>query len=172
MTVPMTADARPGSTSGAMGPAGIVHTAFATLAILFGVVVLLLRKGGSRHRVLGWAYVISMAVMLSTAFMIYRLTGAFGPFHAAAVLALVPLVAGVLAARQRPRGRWLRRHYFAMTYSYVGLLAAAAAESTTRLRLLSFWWAVLLASLAVFALGALLITRNARGTLRKVESRK
>jgi hypothetical protein len=52
-----------------------------------------------------------------------------------------------------------------MTYSYLGLIAAAVAEVTTRVPGIDFWWTVAIASLAVFAIGAPIIRRRARITI-------
>jgi hypothetical protein len=90
--------------------------------------------------------------------MLYRLTGTFGPFHVAALFSLLTIVAGVAPARQRGRG-WLTRHAFWMSGSYVGLWAALAAEVTTRVDALPFWATALWTSLAVFAIGAVIVGR-------------
>ena len=60
---------------------------------------------------------------------------------------------------------WLRKHYLWMTYSYVGLLAAAASEILPRLPVASFWWAVALASALVFVAGAVMIQRRQKAIL-------
>src|SRR5688572_32746545 len=114
---------------------GWTHTIAALAALVAGVAVLLTRKGTRRHRQLGWTYVVSMLLLNGTALLIYRLFGRFGPFHVGAVCSLVTVVAGTAAAlgarRARARGnameraRALERHYEWMTWSYVGLVAAA-----------------------------------------------
>jgi uncharacterized membrane protein len=105
-----------------------------------------------------------LAVNLS-ALMLYRLTGHFGPFHAAALFSLLTVVAGVLPARGRGRG-WLRRHAYWMAGSYVGLWAALAAEITTRVDGLPFWATAAWTSLAVFAAGATLVGRSVPEAMR------
>jgi len=95
-----------------------------------------------------------------TALAIYRLTGRFGAFHVGAIVSLATVLAGfVVALRRRTHADWLRKHYLWMTYSYVGLLAAAASEILTRFPVAPFWWAVALASALVFAVGAMMIRR-------------
>ena len=143
---------------------GWTHTSLAVAALASGAAVLLRRKGTPGHRRLGWVYVGSMVGLNVKALFIYRLFGGFGPFHAAALVSLVTVVGGVLAVRRRPRG-WAERHYWWMTYSYVGLLAAGVSEAVTRLPGAVFWWAVLLASAAVFAAGGVLIGRRAGAVL-------
>lgn len=122
---------------------GVFHLAAAILAIASGAAVLLLtRKGGRRHRQLGWFYVGSMAAVNVTALLIYKLFGGFGPFHVAALVSLVTVGAGTLVAMTARRRRLARdakgrehfveAHYWWMTFSYVGLIAAFASEVITR----------------------------------------
>jgi len=82
-----------------MPPLGLVHLACAVVALGAGAGVLLLRKGTRRHRRLGWVYVAAMLGLNLTALLIYRLFGRFGPFHLAALLSLVTVLAGLLPAR-------------------------------------------------------------------------
>ena len=145
---------------------GLVHTGAALLALASGAVVLLRRKGTRAHRRIGWTYAASMVVMNVTALLIYRLSGGFGPFHVAALVSLATLVAGVVVAvRRRPAHDWVERHYWWMTYSYLGLVAAGVAEPTTRSGVVGFWWAVLAATLFVFGVGSTTIRRRAVATL-------
>jgi hypothetical protein len=107
-----------------------------------------------------------MVLLNVTALAIYRLTGAFGPFHVAAILSLASVTAGIIpAVRRKPAATWVERHYWWMTYSYLGLLAAAVAEVVTRVPGIDFWWTVVIASAAVFVVGAPIIRRRARTTI-------
>lgn len=139
-----------------MNPLGLAHTALAILALVVGAAVLVLPKGGRRHRVLGITYAVAMLLMNATALMIYRLFGGFGPFHWAALISLATLAAGWLPARRRDAG-WLVRHAYFMAWSYVGLLAALAAEITSRVPGWDFGRSVLYSSLTVFVLGGVAI---------------
>jgi len=157
---------------------GWTHTIAAVAALVTGAAVLLTRKGTRRHRQLGWAYVVSMLLLNGTALLIYRLFGRFGPFHVGAVFSFVTVVAGAVAAigARRARGRRdaversraLRRHYQWMTWSYVGLAAAAVSETATRVpalrprpdQVLAFGVTVAVATLVVVAVGARLIRRH------------
>ncbi len=157
---------------------GLTHTVAAVAALILGAAVLLTRKGTRRHRQLGWGYVVSMLLLNVTALMIYRLFGRFGPFHAGAIFSLVTVVAGTaaaLGARQArvrrsavERARALERHYQWMTWSYVGLAAAAVSEIATRVpalrprpeQTLAFGITVAISTLLVVAVGARLIRRR------------
>ena len=156
---------------------GQFHLAAAVVSLASGAWVLRQRKGTKQHRRLGWVYAAAMVSVNASALWIYRLTGSFGPFHVAALISLATLLAGISAAwRRKPGDRdWLRRHYAYMSWSYIGLVAAAVAEVATRVSAvqaiaggptMAFWTAVALASIAVFVIGATMIRRRERDVLR------
>lgn len=144
---------------------GLFHLVAALVAIASGGVVLARRKGTRAHRALGWTFAASMLAMNGSALFITRLTGRWGPFHVAAVVSLATLAVGVLSMRLGAPERRVERHYYWMTWSYVGLLAAAVSETLTRLPRAPFWWMVLAGTLLVVFLGKRLITRGATTTL-------
>ena len=148
-----------------MTATGIIHTACGVAALAFGAGVLVRPKGTRGHRILGWAYVASMIGLLATSFVIYRLFGGFGPFHWAAVAGAATL-AGGLAPMRRRRGAWRERHAYLMSYSYLGLLAATAAEIVTRMPGVEFAAGAAVASVAVLGAGAVVIRRTGRAMLR------
>src|SRR5215207_937355 len=113
---------------------GSIHTALGVAALACGLAVVLRPKGTRRHRIVGWAYVASMGGLFATSFLIYRLFGGFGPFHWLAVVGTATLAGGLAPVLfRRPRSSWMERHYYLMSYSYLGLLAATAAEIVTRM---------------------------------------
>lgn len=111
-----------------------LHIGASILALILGAWVLLVHKGDRRHRRMGRAYGISMLVVNATAFGIYRLFGGFGPFHIAAVVSLLTLLAGMrpVLLRNRPK-EWFTTHMIFMYWSVVGLYAAFASEVLVRL---------------------------------------
>ena len=143
---------------------GWVHFLLAVAAMIAGGVVAMERKGTARHRRLGRTYGFLMLGVNGTAFMLYGLLGHFGPFHVAALFSLVTIVAGWLPARRRSSG-WVAAHAYMMSGSYVGLLAAAAAETLGRIPNTPFWGMVIAASLAVSTIGALILRRRLPATL-------
>lgn len=128
------------------------------LAIGLGGAVVVMRKGTPRHRWLGRAYLVGMLLLNVSALMIYELFGGFGMFHWAALASLATVLAGYLEARRRKPG-WKVRHAFYMSGSYVGLIAALAAEILTRTPLLPFFGSVAVASFSVIAVGLWLMFR-------------
>jgi uncharacterized membrane protein len=148
-----------------MSTIGWFHFACALVALASGAAVLLRRKGNGAHRRLGWVYAGSMLLLNGTALVIYRLFGGFGPFHVAAVVSLATLAAGMVPAIRRRPANWVEHHYWWMTWSYVGLCAAAVAESAVRIPGLQFWWAVFGGTFAVVGVGATMIRRRADAIL-------
>lgn len=149
---------------------GQIHFLAATVALLSGATALVFRKGSPPHRWAGRVYVGSMAVMLATAMLIYRLFDGFGPFHVMALISAVTLFFGVLPLYTRRVGtHWIIRHGMWMSWSYIGLCAAAAAELTTRTMDLDFGATVVLTSLAVVLAGGLILWRTFPGALSRLD---
>lgn len=147
-------------------PMGLVHLLIALLAILVGSLVVLSRKGTKQHRWLGRIYVAAMIGVNLTAFLIYELYGEFGLFHWMALFSLATVLLGWLPARSRRSG-WKVQHAYFMSGSYVGLIAALAAEILTRTPLLPFYGAVAVASVSVIAIGIWLMFRFIPRALRQ-----
>ena len=99
-----------------------------------------------------------------TAFFIYRLFGGFGIFHGLALLSLFTVLVGyVYVIRRKPRDRWLELHYEYVSWSYVGLLAAAVAEFAVRVPAFQggweyFWLTVFAGTFLVCFVGGRLIS--------------
>ena len=102
----------------------LVHVVLGFLSLISGFIVLLLKKGSPKHRLMGRVYVGSMLGLNLTAFGIYKLFSGWGFFHWMAVASLVPLLAGYFAIRYRK----IEAHYFFMNWSYIGLLCASISE--------------------------------------------
>jgi uncharacterized membrane protein len=151
-----------------MSAAGAIHAAFGIAALVCGLMVVAGRKGTATHRKWGYAYVLSMVGLIATSFVIYRLFRTFGPFHVASVYAAITLVAGLVPALRRKSPSWLARHYYWMTYSYAGLLAATASEIAVRLPRSPFWPAVVTATFLTIAAGALVIHTQAQRLLKEM----
>lgn len=152
-----------------LGPA---HLTAAVASLASGALMLVMRKGGRRHRRLGWVYVGSMAAVNVTALLIYDLFGRFGPFHIAALVSGGTIIGGVMpAVRRHPPRMWVEYHAQFMVWSYIGLVAAAVSEISTRYLDLPFGATVGVATAAVVALGALLAWTLLPRTLRPFRRR-
>jgi uncharacterized membrane protein len=159
---------------------GKLHLATAILALAAGAWVVLRPKGTTTHRRVGWVYAASMLIMNVTALLIYRLTGTFGPFHFAALVSLATLIAGIIPVWRRRPGNWIEQHYYWMAYSYLGLVAAAFAETATRVPAVqafaggptpAFWVVVVIASVTVFIIGGRFIRRRFEPTVAPLRGR-
>lgn len=134
--------------------AGLVHTVASILALVFGSMVLVMAKGTKKHVMIGYAYVVSMAVLIVTAFMIYRLFNGFGVFHFAAILSLITLSFGMIPIwTKKPAQTWKYLHFSFMYWSVVGLYAAFVAEVLTRIPDTPFFGMVVIATGIVMLIG-------------------
>lgn len=113
--------------------AGTIHTVLAMLCIVVGLIQLVRPKRGPGHRARGYAYVYAMVVADGAIILVYRFTGQFNIFHAAAILNLVSIVFAIIPVLRSPRpANWKLQHYYWISWSYVGLLSAAATELVVR----------------------------------------
>lgn len=155
------------------GVVGWTHIVCSVVALGAGGAIFLRPKRNALHRRLGYLYAAAMIVLVVTALLIYRLTGGVNVLHIAAFVSGVTLVLGLYpAVTRRPVGRWFERHYYFMSWSYIGLVAALVAESGTRavvpwaVRTYGpaaagwFWPMVGLATALTVAAGAALVHRN------------
>lgn len=110
---------------------GLVHLASAVIALVTGTVVLFIRKGNKTHKIWGYAYVVSMAIMLITSFMIYRLFNGFGLFHVFSIISTLTLLGGMLPLAFKWKNA-VAFHLSFMYWSVMGLYAAFIAEIFTR----------------------------------------
>lgn len=137
------------------------HLIAACTALIAGLCLFFARKGTRLHKQFGYVYFLNMLGLNISALFIYRLTGHFGPFHGAALVSLLTLLAGFIPAFMHlPQGRWLELHYEFMNWSYVGLVAAGVSEAATRLPSAPFWPAVAAGTMVVFIIGGVLIARG------------
>ena len=157
-----------------MSTLGWIHTIFGLAALLAGAAVVLIRKGTRWHRTLGHVYLTSMVGLNVTGLFIYNLTGYFGPFHWLALSSLMTLIAGMIPVfTRRPKGRWLELHAVFINISFIGLVAATAAEITSRIPAFeeAFGPVVGLTSAVVIATGAALMHRYMPLSLRRTPAR-
>lgn len=102
-----------------------VHTLCAVIAVGVVIAIFSIRRGSKAHKVLGWTWVIAMAVTAISSFWIHeiRLIGAFSPIHLLSLITLVSLVMNIRAARTRN----IRAHQRGMKSLVSGALIVAGA---------------------------------------------
>lgn len=138
------------------GEIGLVHLTSAILALITGSWILAANKGTLVHRAVGYIYVVSMLIMLVTAFLIYRLFGTFGIFHFFAVVSSITLLGGIIPAiRRKPEKSWLDWHYSFMYWSVLGLYGAFVGEILVRVPATRSFRLLGIAIFAVMTLGYL-----------------
>jgi uncharacterized membrane protein len=143
---------------------GAIHTVLAMLGIVVGLIQLLRPKRGPTHRARGYAFVYAMLVADGTALLVFQFTGRFNILHAGAIANLVCIILAIIPVLRTPRpSNWKNQHHYWMSWSYVGLLAAAATELVVRTSHLASReqaWAVTAAvSVVVTAIGYIIIDR-------------
>ena len=139
-------------------PLGLAHLVTALLAILIGTLVIFTKKGTLRHKWIGRSYVVLMLAVNLSAFLIYELFGGFGLFHWMAMFSLLSVLIAYLATQIRSPG-WKVWHAYFMSGSYVGLIAALAAETFTRYVSLPFFASVAVISITVIVIGVFIMRR-------------
>jgi uncharacterized membrane protein len=156
---------------------GTIHTGFGFAALGFGTINVLRPKGTPSHRLIGHLYYLAMLGLNGTALAIYEVFGTFGVFHWLAVLSLTTTIAAIVPVLlRRPRRTWRIWHAQFMSYSYVGLTAAAAAEVGVRLPVLIesdhpnlyFAAAAGLPTLLVTVIGIVVVRRTLRPLMSPV----
>lgn len=111
---------------------GKIHVYFAIAALILGAVVFFRPKGDQRHRIIGYFYAISLLAVNVSALSVYKDSAGAGPFHILAIISLITLVSGFIPAfLRRPESSWLDLHAYFISWSYVGLVAAGAAQMVT-----------------------------------------
>ncbi|KCZ90003.1 DUF2306 domain-containing protein [Hyphomonas johnsonii] len=98
------------------------HVTGALLSFLIGVVLLLGVKGRPLHRVLGYSWVVTMAVTAITSFFLTGLNGHnFSFIHALSAWTVIVLPMGIAAARRHD----IKAHRKHMTGMFVGGMLVA-----------------------------------------------
>ena len=157
-----------------MSTLGWIHTVFGIVALLAGTAVVLLRKGTRWHRTMGHVYLTSMISLNTTSLFIYNLFGHFGPFHWLALSSLLTLIAGMVPIfTRRPKGLWVEWHAIFINISFIGLVAATAAEISSRIPGLEdvFGPVVGLTSALVIGVGMALVYHNLPQSIRNTPAR-
>ncbi len=124
-------------------------------------------KNSSYHKKTGYAYLASMAVMMVTAFGIYRQYGRFGIFHVAAILTSVTVLASMIPVwSKQPKYQWLHLHYSFIYLSVMELYIALVAEFLIRIPAATFILVATLSSASVLIPGGILFIRYSRSWKR------
>ena len=140
---------------------GLIHFIGSILALVFASAVLLMTKGSKSHIRMGYFYVVSMVVLLVTAFMVLNLFGKWGIFHYFAVISSVTLLLGMVPLFLRNQIKnWAYLHFSFMYWSVIGLYGAFVSEMLTRIPEVPFYNMVGVATGGVMLVGGILFGIN------------
>ena len=114
-------------------PIGWFHIAMGIIALFSGGFTLVRYKEISLQTRSGQIYLVTTLITAGTALAIFQ-RGEFGPGHALAVMTLVALAVGTVAATMKPFGK-LSRHVQAVSYSATLLFHGIPAVTDGLLRL-------------------------------------
>jgi len=140
---------------------GLIHLQASIIALISGTMVLLLKKGTKRHKQIGYVYVLSMGILIITAFLIYRLFNGWGVFHYAAILSLLLIGFGMIPVwTKKPTTKWKYQHFSFMYWSVIALYAAFMSEVFTRIPETPFFGMVGVATAVILIGGGIGFIRN------------
>ena len=144
--------------------AGAIHTVLAISGIVVGLIQFLRAKRSPNHRARGYAFVYTMLIADGAAMLVFQFTEKLNILHIGAMTNLVCIVAAMIPVLRSPRpSNWKNQHYCWMSWSYVGLLAAAATELVVRTSHLATreqaWTATAATSALVTVIGYVFINR-------------
>lgn len=106
-----------------------IHTIFSVMALLVGAYIFFIKKGTSKHKILGYIYSLSMLALIVSSFWIFELWGSFGIYHIMSLVSFITLMIGLsFPLLFRHLSYWYIQHYIWMSYSYVGLLMAGGSH--------------------------------------------
>lgn len=152
---------------------GLIHLISACFALLFGTLILITKKGNKLHVKIGYLYLISMGILIITAFMIYRLFDGWGIFHYTTLLSLVSIALGMIPIwTKKPKNSWKYLHFSFMFWSVIGLYAAFAAEILVRIPKTPFFGMIGLATGGIMLIGGVIFGINKKKWIRLFETEK
>lgn len=114
-------------------PLGWFHVAIGVIALVSGAITLAKFKEISLQTRSGQIYLATTLITAGTALAIFQ-HGEFGPAHGLAVMTLLALAVGTVAATLKPFGKW-SRYVQAVSYSATVLFHSIPAVTDGLLRL-------------------------------------
>jgi len=135
---------------------GFIHLIASCFALLFGTLVLIMKKGTIIHMRLGCLYIVSMLVLINSSFFIYRLFDGWGIFHYLSVISLITLILGIVPIwLKKPTNTWKYYHLSYMYWSVIGLYAAFVSEVLVRFVKMPLLGVVGIASAVIMLIGTI-----------------
>ncbi len=110
----------------------LTHLATATLSLIIGTAVLMLKKGTILHKALGRTWV---GLMLYTAISSFWIGDKFSWIHGISIWVIIGICIALYAIRYMKRPKAIRIHSGFMIGNYIGLWSAAIPAALTEGRL-------------------------------------
>jgi uncharacterized membrane protein len=112
-----------------------VHLASATICLLLGAYMMWGKKGTKQHKILGWTWVVFMAITAASAAFIHgiRIIGPFSPIHIFVPITFWGLYEGITHARAKK----VKAHRDAMRSLYWAALCIPFAFALAPTRILT-----------------------------------
>ena len=112
---------------------GLFHVITATIAMISAIIVLLSKKGTVFHKKVGYVYISCIVLLNISSFGVMEFVkGQPGPFHFGAIISLIFTALGIIPAIRKTNKNWLRKHYYYINGSVIGLFSAFFVESVFR----------------------------------------
>jgi uncharacterized membrane protein len=112
---------------------GGIHLLTGIICVISAVIILFSEKGTEFHKKIGYVYVGCIILMNFSSFGVTEfVNGSFGPFHFGSLVSLFFTIIGTDAAIRKKGPNWLRRHYYYINGSIIGLFAAFFVEAVFR----------------------------------------
>lgn len=111
----------------------IIHVGSVLISYVAAYFVFIKPKGGKDHKLIGKTYAIFMLIASFSSLGIYKATGGINIFHFLALVTISSILAGcqsIIKYKKSSEPKWLVKHYFNMTYSFMGLNLAALAQAS------------------------------------------
>ncbi|MDY3362993.1 hypothetical protein PG623_03165 [Riemerella anatipestifer] len=105
-----------------------IHIISATLSLIFGTIVIISKKGNTKHLKIGICYFYAMLINNITALLIINSRGEWFFPHYLAIACLIVLIPGILSIKFKPKF-WLKIHIVSMVLSYYLLIGGAINET-------------------------------------------
>jgi uncharacterized membrane protein len=99
----------------------VSHLILALIALIIGSINLISKKGTTRHKLIGWFWIMFMSYVAISSFWIKELNdGAYSWIHLLSIVTLLSLIFSIIAIKFG----FIKIHSFFMIGTYVGLLIA------------------------------------------------
>ena len=107
---------------------GLIGLISLLFSLIFGTIVLLMKKGTKRHKLFGYAYLICLTISIIAIFMMYGIFIDWEIYHYTTAVSLLTIIVGMIPIWiKKPVNSWKYFHFGCMYWSVMGVYATLAA---------------------------------------------